>query len=47
MFCRLHHGPRTAVFPVEGNRANSALDNVAVHLDGAVVHEPLQAVHVF
>jgi hypothetical protein len=35
------------VFPVEGNGAYRAFDDVAVHLDGAVIKEQLQAVHVF
>jgi hypothetical protein len=29
------------VFPVEGNRADCALNDVAVHPDGAVIKEPL------
>jgi hypothetical protein len=29
------------VFPVEGNGANGALGNVAVHLDGTVIEEQL------
>jgi hypothetical protein len=35
------------VFSVEGNGAYRAFDDVAVHLDGAVIKEQLQAVHVF
>ena len=35
------------VFAIEGNGADYSLDNVAVHLDGAVIKEQLQAVDVF
>ena len=35
------------VFPVEGNRADCPLNNVAVHLYTDVVNEQLQAIHVF
>jgi hypothetical protein len=35
------------IFPVEGNGANGALDNVAVHLDGTVIEEQLKAAHIF
>mgnify|MGYP000562247619 CR=1 FL=1 len=35
------------VILIEGNWANSALDNVALHLDGTVIKKQLQAVDVF
>jgi len=42
-----HRGPRTVRFPVQSNWTDCTLDHVAVHLDGAVVKEQLQAAHVF
>ena len=47
MFCRLHHALRTTRFAVQSNRADRALDGVTVHLDGAILKEQFEAVHVF
>jgi hypothetical protein len=35
------------VFAVQRNGSDGALDHVVVHLDGAIVKEALQAIHVF
>jgi glycerol-3-phosphate acyltransferase PlsY len=35
------------VFAVKGDGTNGALDDVAVHLDGAVIGEQLKASHIF
>ena len=35
------------VFAVQRNGSDGALDHVVVHLDGAIIKEALQAIHVF
>ncbi len=47
MFCPFVMSCKKRVFAVQRNGSDGALDHVVVHLDGAIVKEALQAIHVF
>ena len=47
MFCPFVMSCKKRVFAVQRNGSDGALDHVVVHLDGTIVKEALQAIHVF